>query len=215
MAARIAPSLLAADFSRLADEIARVEAGGADLLHLDIMDGHFVPNISFGLPVVEAVRRTTELPLDTHLMLSNPGAYLEAFRDAGANSLTVHVEVDDDIAALLAKIRALGLSCGLTANPATPINALFPYLDQLDLVLVMAVQPGFGGQSFQPQALEKVQALRAELDQRQLNIPIEIDGGVGPKNAAECRRAGVEILVAGTAVFAAADPAAAIRRLRA
>lgn len=211
---RIAPSLLAADFARLSDEIARVERAGADLLHLDIMDGHFVPNLSYGIPVVEAVRRCTRLPLDTHLMLSDPGNYLEPFARAGADSLTIHVEIAADPGPLLAEIGRLGKGRGLALNPHTPIDGALAHLDSLDLVLLMSVQPGFGGQSFQAHVLDKVRSLRAHMAARGRQVPIEIDGGVGPKNAGACRDAGVSWIVAGSSVFGAADAGEAIRQLR-
>ena len=210
----IAPSLLAADFSRLADEIRRVEEAGADLLHLDIMDGHFVPNLSYGVPVVEAVRRVTDLQLDTHLMLSNPAAFTQIFRDAGADSLTFHLEVCDRPADLAARIRDTGAECGIALSPETPIAGLYPLLIDLDLVLIMSVQPGFGGQAFQPQVLDKARALRTWMSDHDLDVPLQIDGGVCPENASDCRDAGFSRLVAGSAVFGADDTAAAIRGLR-
>jgi ribulose-phosphate 3-epimerase len=212
--ARIAPSLLAADFGRLAEEVHRVEDAGADSLHLDVMDGHFVPNISYGIPVIESLRKTTRLELDTHLMLSDPLSYVGPFKEAGSDSLTVHVEIDADPNLVLDAIRALGLKCGLAVNPATPVDALFPFLERLDLALVMSVEPGFGGQAFQPQALDKVRFLSAEIKRRGLDLPIQIDGGVNTDNAADCRRAGARFLVAGSAVFRADDPAATIAALR-
>jgi len=178
------------------------------------MDGLFVPNLSFGIPVVEAVRKVTQLDLDTHLMLQNPLPFIAPFKEAGSDSLTVHVELEHDTEVVLAAIRDHDLKCGLAVNPSTPVDALYPYLEDLDLALVMSVEPGFGGQAFQPQALEKVRRLAGEIERRGLDLPIEIDGGVNTDNAAACRQAGARLLVAGSAVFRADNPARAIDALR-
>ena len=196
--ATVLPSLLASDFARLGEEIRAVEKAGASILHLDIMDGHFVPNLSFGVPVVEAIRRSTDLVLDVHLMLDNPDNYLEAFRKAGADILTVHAEVLEDPRPTLDKIRHLGAGAGLSLNPPMEIEKLDAALPHCDLVLVMSVMPGFGGQKFDPVALEKLSYLR---DHKECTAVLEVDGGVNNETIADCAAAGAELLVAGTAVF--------------
>ena len=208
----IAPSLLAADFADLEGDIRRLEQAGAQVLHLDIMDGHFVPNISFGIPVVEAIRRTTELPLDVHLMIAEPTRYLRAFRDAGADLLTIHVEAVDDPAPVLEEIRSLGASPGIALNPPTPLEAIEPYLDACDLVLTMSVMPGFGGQEFQKVALEKMRRLRTIGED---GLLIAVDGGVNLQTIENCARAGANFFVTGTALLGHANYSARLERLRA
>lgn len=210
---KIAPSILSADFAALGDAIARVEAGGADQIHVDVMDGHFVPNITIGLPVVEAIRKRTRLPLDLHLMIADPDRYLEAFARAGGDSLTVHVEACPHLHRTLARIRELGARAGVALNPATPPAALDYVLDEADLLLVMSVDPGFGGQAFIPATYAKLADLRARLGTRGLEV--SVDGGVTLEHCGPLVRAGATTLVAGSAVFGAADPAAEVRRLRA
>lgn len=207
----VAPSLLACDFGALAAEVRDVERSGARLLHLDVMDGHFVPNLSFGLPVVETVRRLTELPLDVHLMITNPADYLEAYRRAGADILTFHAEVVDDPRPLLDRVRSLGALAGLSLNPPTPLEKIEAAVPYCDLILVMSVMPGFGGQAFDPRALERLAALRD--DPRRTGL-LEVDGGVNDSTAGPCAAAGADVLVAGTAVFASRDRAARIAQLQ-
>jgi ribulose-phosphate 3-epimerase len=211
---RLAPSVLSADFGHLADEVRAAAAGGADLIHLDVMDGHFVPNLTIGPAIVGAVRRATELPLDVHLMVTDPAEFLEPFRRAGADYLTVHQETVDDPGALFERIRALGASPGLSINPATPLEAAEGLLESIDLLLVMTVQPGFGGQSFRDDVLPKVRQA-AELKRRRgLGFALEVDGGVSPETAPRLVAAGAEILVAGSAVFGQGGATANLRRLR-
>jgi ribulose-phosphate 3-epimerase len=211
---RIAPSILSADFARLADEVKRVEDGGADLLHLDVMDGHFVPNLTFGPAIVSALKRVTTLPLEVHLMISEPDRYLEAFVHAGASTVIVHAEVLPHLHRTLTEIRGLGAHAGVALNPSTPVGAVGDVLDQLDHLLIMSVNPGFGGQQFIPHTLPKLDAARALLESASSAAPIEVDGGVDRSNAAALVSAGVSILVAGSAVFGTPDPAAAVRALR-
>ncbi len=209
----LAPSILSADFSRLGEQIAAAEAGGARLLHLDIMDGHFVPNLTIGPPVVASVRGVTRLPLDVHLMIEEPDRYVEAFIRSGADMISVHQEAVPHLHRTVQLIRDSGAAAGVAINPATPLTAIAEILPDLDYVLLMSVNPGFGGQRFIPSVLPKVTALRASIDEVGLPIRIEVDGGVGPDNIVELRRRGAEIFVAGSAVFGGDDPAGRARHL--
>ena len=210
---KIAPSILAADFAVLADDVARVSAD-ADLLHVDCMDGHYVPNLTIGPPVVASLRKRTELFLDCHLMVDNPHVYLDAFADAGADGCTVHVELGDP-RPLIEKIRELGMRAGLALEPDTPFEAVEPYLSEIDLLLVMSVKTGFGGQAFRDDALPKLEAARRAVDERGLALELEVDGGINLDTAPAVAAAGADILVAGTAIFGQPDPAAAARAIRA
>jgi ribulose-phosphate 3-epimerase len=208
----LAPSILAADFANLAASVGQITSV-ADRLHIDAMDGHFVPNLSFGPPVIAALRPYTDAYFDTHLMLSNPADMLDAFLKAGADGITFHIELGDP-RPVIDRIRAAGVDVGLSLNPDTPIDAVMPYLDAIDTLLVMSVHPGFGGQAFIPEVLDKVRAARAEIDGRGLATMIEVDGGVTIDTAVPCGAAGADILVAGSAVFHAPDPVAAVHAIR-
>lgn len=207
----VLPSLLACDFANVEREVHAVEEAGAPALHLDVMDGHFVPNISIGVPIVQAVRRITDLPLDVHLMISNPADYLEPFRKAGADSLTIHIEAVDDPRPLLDNIRSLGALAGLALNPPTPLSAIEPGIPHCDLILVMSVMPGFGGQAFEDVALTKLRTLSERVD---CDALLEVDGGVNAKTAGRCGDAGAELFVAGTAIFGDDDYSKAIEHMR-
>jgi ribulose-phosphate 3-epimerase len=210
----VAPSILAADLARLADEIARVEAAGADWLHVDVMDGHFVPNITMGLPVLAAIRNVTRLPLDVHLMIADPDRYLEMFVRSGASRVSVHVETCPHLHRTLTRLQELGARAGAAVNPATPVSALAEVAHLLDHILVMSVNPGFAGQAFIPGSLQKIEQARALLGSRYPAAGVEVDGGIDLTNAGAVVEAGASILVAGTAVFHAADAGEAVRNLR-
>jgi ribulose-phosphate 3-epimerase len=213
-AVRIAPSILSADFARLADEIAMLEAGGADWVHVDVMDGRFVPNITYGYKVIETVRRLTEMPMDVHLMVVEPERYFEDFVDAGATGLTIHAEVSPHLQRQLARIRELGAAAGVALNPSTSLTAVENVLDDLDLLLVMTVNPGFGGQQFIAHSLEKIGRARRMLDEAGSRAVLELDGGINRDTIYPCWRAGADAFVAGHAIFSAANPRAEVAALR-
>jgi ribulose-phosphate 3-epimerase len=210
----IAPSILSADFSCLGDQIQAVERGGAGILHVDVMDGHFVPNITVGLPVVKSLAGFTRLPIDAHLMITQPGVYAAQFVEAGAQMVSVHVEADPHLHRTAMSIRNAGAQAGVVLNPSTPVVAVEEALQFVDYVLVMSVNPGFGGQKFIPQTLEKVKRLRQMIIERQLNVRIEIDGGIDSSNIEKVVAAGAEIIVAGSAIFGKSDAEAAVRELK-
>jgi ribulose-phosphate 3-epimerase len=210
----IAPSILSADFARLAEEIQTVERAGASILHVDVMDGRFVPNITIGLPVVKAISRATRLPIDAHLMIVEPGQYAEQFVRAGAQMVSIHIEADPHVHRTLSAIRAAGAQAGVAINPGTSLSAIEESLKFADYVLLMSVNPGFGGQQFIPESLDKLRRLRRMVDERGLKTRIEIDGGIDADNIAEVAAAGAEIMVAGSAIFGADDPGVALRQLR-
>ncbi len=211
----IAPSLLSCDFSRFGEEIARMDKAGADMMHLDIMDAHFVPNLTFGAPVIKFVRKYTDKPFDVHLMISEPLKYIDDFADAGADIITFHVESDSPIRETIDKIKERGLKAGLVIKPNTPVETVYPYLEDLYMVLVMTVEPGFGGQSFMADMMPKVEALKAKREELSLDFLIEADGGIGDATIATAAKAGVDVAVAGTAVFKAENAGAKIAELKA
>lgn len=210
----IAPSILSANFACLGDQIEAVERGGAGVLHVDVMDGHFVPNITVGLPVVKSLAKFTRLPIDAHLMITQPGVYAAQFVEAGAQMVSVHVEADPHLHRTAMSIKAAGAQAGVVLNPSTPVVAVEEALQFVDYVLVMSVNPGFGGQKFIPQTVEKVKRLRQMILERQLNVRIEIDGGIDRSNIESVVAAGAEIIVAGSAIFGKPDAEAAVRELR-
>ena len=213
---KVAPSVLSADFARLGDEVREICRGGADYVHYDVMDGLFVPNISMGIPVLASLRKATDMFLDVHLMIERPVRYVEAFCKAGADLVNVHIEADteENILSAIEKVKALGKKTGITLKPGTPASAAEPYLPLVDLVLVMTVEPGFGGQSFMEDQLDKIRSIRDRLDEVNPSCELEVDGGVDPETAPLCIRAGANVLVAGSAVFKKADRAAAIAAIR-
>lgn len=211
---KIAPSILSADFSSLGEEIKDVERGGADYIHVDVMDGHFVPNITIGPLIVDAIRPVTKLPLDVHLMIENPDAYIEAFAKAGADYITVHVEASRHLHRTIHFIKSFGVKAGVVLNPATPVNAIEHIIEDIDMVLLMSVNPGFGGQKFIPSVLSKIAAVKEMADSKGLDIEIEVDGGVNEETAKQCIDAGANVLVAGSAIYNQTDRAKAIAALK-
>lgn len=209
----IAPSLLSADFTKMGEEVKEIQSVGTKVLHIDIMDGHFVPNLTFGYSMVKALRPVSDMVYDVHLMITNPLSYIENFAKAGSDIITTHVECDDDADKCIDMIHSFGVKAGLSIKPKTAPEALFPYLEKLDHILVMTVEPGFGGQSMMPECLDKIAVIKAECAKRDLNIPVMIDGGVNASNVRTAAQAGADMMVAGNAVFGAKDRAAAFKAL--
>ena len=211
---RVSPSILSADFSRLGEEIGRIERAGADWAHLDVMDGHFVPNISVGIPVLKSLKSYASVPLDVHLMISEPLKYIADFAKAGADIITFHVESDSDPVETIKAIREAGCKPSISVKPGTPAEAIFPYLELVDMVLIMTVEPGFGGQSFMADMMPKARAIRDEITKRGLDVMVEVDGGISEKNAALCAENGIDVLVSGSTIFGAPDATAMISQIR-
>ncbi|WP_094602725.1 ribulose-phosphate 3-epimerase [Sporomusa silvacetica] len=211
---KVAPSILSADFSQLANEIIKIEKAGADWVHIDVMDGHFVPNLTFGPPVVAAIRKVTKLPFDVHLMVTNPQDLIEPFIKAGADIITVHAETAPHLHRLIQTIKEHGKKAGVSLNPSTPLAVVEEVLDDLDMILIMSVNPGYGGQKFIPGAIDKISRLQAKIEQRKLTIDIEVDGGINASTARQVVAAGATILVAGSAVYGAPDMTQAIKAIR-
>jgi ribulose-phosphate 3-epimerase len=211
---KIAPSILSADFSQLGEEIKKVESAGADMIHIDVMDGHFVPNLTFGPPVIAALRKVTKLPFDVHLMVKNPQDLIDPFVKAGADIITLHAETSPHLHRLIQNVKELGVKAAVALNPSTPLSTIEEILDQLDMILIMSVNPGFGGQQFISSALNKIERLRAVLNQRNLSVDIQVDGGINERTAAQVVAAGANILVAGSAIYGSADMARTIQILK-
>jgi ribulose-phosphate 3-epimerase len=206
----IAPSILSCDYGKMAEELERIERCGADIVHVDVMDGHFVPNITLGAPVVKCIRKYSSLPFDVHLMITDPADYVEDFINAGADSITIHLECDSDIDKTLSLIKEKGCKAAVSVKPKTPAEAVFDYLDKVSMVLVMTVEPGFGGQSFMEDMMPKVEAIKKEIDRRGLDVSIQVDGGIGEKTIEKAAKSGADIFVSGNALFKAEDMTAQI-----
>lgn len=211
---KVSPSMLSCDFSNLKSEIEKITNAGADYVHLDVMDGNFVPNITFGAPIIKAIRKYSDLPFDVHLMIDAPSRYIEDFANAGADIITFHIEAEKDVKGTIRKIKNFGVKAGLSVKPGTAIDDVFPYLDNLDLVLVMTVEPGFGGQKFMDDMVEKVKKIKSEIKKRNLNVEVEVDGGINEDTAKIVAKVGADVCVAGTSVFHANDVRKAIDSLK-
>lgn len=214
MITKVSASILSADFGNLERELKRAEASGCDLIHFDVMDGHFVPNLSYGVPVLKSIKQYTDVPFDVHLMITDPLKYVDAFADAGADHITFHEEIEGDVREVIEKIRSRGLTVGMSVKPKTPVEVVFPYLRDIDMVLIMTVEPGFGGQGFIPETLDKISALRREIDRIGIDCDIEVDGGIGYNTSPKVRAAGANVLVSGSYLFKTEDMAEAVRSLK-